>query len=254
MEPLEPLLTSEDVAKYLNVDVVTVRRLVSRGQLAAYRIGGEYRFSQAGLREFLEQQHVPAHAKPARIEAGVPAQRRWIVDALPPFLRRRGHQTFLHGSGPQSEGLFGSFTKRAKQVLRYAQEEARSFNHPYVGTEHILLGLIRDEEGVPGKVLDELGIKLQQARGAVEHIVGRGAREPGAEDVELTARAKLVIEYAVEEARALNHRYIGAEHLLLGLLRSGEGVATGVLETMGVSPTQVRTAVVRVLGAAGSKP
>lgn len=244
MEPFEPLLTTEDVAKYLNVDVVTVRRLVSRGQLAAYRIGGEYRFSQGDLREFLEQQHMPARSEAARFDMPVPVRER-IGVALPPFLRR---------SGPQGEGLFGTFTQGAKQALHYAQEEAGSFNHPYVGTEHILLGLIRDEEGVAGRVLDELGIKLEQARTAVEHIVGRGMNEPGDEDVELTARAKRVIEYAVEEGRALNHKYIGTEHLLLGLLRDGEGVATGVLETMGVSPAQVRADVLRLMGVAGSKP
>ncbi|MDQ5851897.1 MAG: AAA family ATPase, partial [Chloroflexota bacterium] len=144
-------------------------------------------------------------------------------------------------------GLLDKFTKRAKQVLSLAQEEARNFNHPYVGTEHILLGLIRDQEGVPGKLLDELGVKLQQARSAVEFIVGPGEGAPRTEEAELTARAKKVIEYAVEEARKLNHHYIGTEHLLLGLVRNGEGVATGVLEIMGVSLEQVRTQVYRYL-------
>src|SRR5918998_3448918 len=150
-------------------------------------------------------------------------------------------------------GLLDKFTKRAKQVLSLAQEEARNFNHPYVGTEHILLGLIRDQEGVPGKLLDELGVKLTQARSAVEFIVGHGEGAPRTEEAELTARAKKVIEYAVEEARKLNHHYIGTEHLLLGLVRNGEGVATGVLEIMGVSLEQIRTQVQRLLrqGAAG---
>ncbi|GAC1386411.1 MAG: ATP-dependent Clp protease ATP-binding subunit [Herpetosiphon sp.] len=150
-------------------------------------------------------------------------------------------------------GLLDKFTKRAKQVLSLAQEEARSFSHPYVGTEHILLGLIRDQEGVAGKVLDDLGVKLQQARNAVEFIVGHGEGVQRSEEAELTARAKKVIEYAVEEARKLNHHYIGTEHLLLGLVRNGEGVATGVLEIMGVSLEQIRTQVQRVLrqGTAG---
>ncbi|MBA3945633.1 MAG: ATP-dependent Clp protease ATP-binding subunit [Herpetosiphonaceae bacterium] len=150
-------------------------------------------------------------------------------------------------------GLLDKFTKRAKQVLSLAQEEARSFNHPYVGTEHILLGLIRDQEGVAGKVLDDLGVKLQQARNAVEFIVGHGEGVQRSDEAELTARAKKVIEYAVEEARKLNHHYIGTEHLLLGLVRNGEGVATGVLEIMGVSLEQIRTQVNRVLrqGTAG---
>ena len=144
-------------------------------------------------------------------------------------------------------GLLDRFTKRAKQVLSLAQEEARHFNHPYVGTEHILLGLIRDQEGVAGKVLDELGVKHAQARSAVEFIVGYGEGTGSGEDLELTASAKKVIEYALEEGRKLNHHYVGTEHLLLGLVRRGEGVAAGVFEILNVSMEQVRTAVLREL-------
>jgi ATP-dependent Clp protease ATP-binding subunit ClpC len=145
-----------------------------------------------------------------------------------------------------SERAFDKFTKRAKQVLQIATEEARTFNHPYIGTEHILLGLIREGEGVAARVLDDLGVKLSQARHAVEFIVGAG-EGPARQDQELTARAKKVITFAVEEAKRLNHHYIGTEHLLLGLVRNGEGVATGVLDILGVSLEQVRTQVLRVL-------
>jgi ATP-dependent Clp protease ATP-binding subunit ClpC len=145
-----------------------------------------------------------------------------------------------------SERAFDKFTKRAKQVLAIATEEARAFNHPYIGTEHILLGLIREGEGVAARVLDDLGVKLSQARHAVEFIVGTG-EGPTRQDQELTARAKKVITFAVEEAKRLNHHYIGTEHLLLGLVRNGEGVATGVLDILGVSLEQVRTQVMRVL-------
>lgn len=145
-----------------------------------------------------------------------------------------------------ADRLYDKFTKRAKQVLQLATDEARSFNHPYVGTEHILLGLIRESEGIAARVLDELGVKLPQARSAVEFIVGVGEGVTHTEQ-ELTARAKKVIEYAVEEARRLNHHYIGTEHLLLGLVRNGEGVATGVLDIVGVSLEQVRNQVMRVL-------
>jgi ATP-dependent Clp protease ATP-binding subunit ClpC len=145
-----------------------------------------------------------------------------------------------------SERAFDKFTKRAKQVLQIATEEARAFNHPYIGTEHILLGLIREGEGVAARVLDDLGVKLSQARHAVEFIVGPGEGPPR-QDQDLTARAKKVIAYAVEEAKRLNHHYIGTEHLLLGLVRNGEGVATGVLDILGVSLEQVRTQVMRVL-------
>lgn len=145
-----------------------------------------------------------------------------------------------------SDRAFDKFTKRAKQVLQLATEEARAFNHPYIGTEHILLGLIREGEGVAARVLDDLGVKLAQARHAVEFIVGVG-EGPARQDQDLTARAKKVIEYAVDEAKRLNHHYIGTEHLLLGLVRNGEGVATGVLDIMGVSLEQIRTQVMRVV-------
>jgi len=145
-----------------------------------------------------------------------------------------------------ADRLYDKFTKRAKQVLQLATDEAHSFNHPYVGTEHILLGLIRESEGIAARVLEDLGIKLVQARSAVEFIVGAGEGIHQTEQ-ELTARAKKVIEYAIEEARRLNHHYIGTEHLLLGLVRNGEGVATGVLDIMGVSLDQVRNQVMRVL-------
>lgn len=145
-----------------------------------------------------------------------------------------------------ADRLYDKFTKRAKQVLQLATEEARTFNHPYVGTEHILLGLIRESEGIAARVLDDLGVKLPQARSAVEFIVGAG-ETPYRGEQDLTARAKKVIEYAVDEAKRLNHHYIGTEHLLLGLVRNGEGVATGVLDIMGVSLEQVRNQVMRVL-------
>jgi hypothetical protein len=139
------------------------------------------------------------------------------------------------------------FTKRAKQVLYYAQEEARYFNQPYVGTEHILLGLIRDQDHFAGRILAELGVKHAPARSAVEFIVGHGEGSNRHADLELAAGAKKVIEYALEEGRKLNHHYVGTEHLLLGLVRKGEGVAAGVLEIMGVSLEQVRTSVLRDL-------
>lgn len=145
-----------------------------------------------------------------------------------------------------SERAFDKFTRRARQVLHIATEEARAFNHPYIGTEHILLGLIREGEGVAAHVLEDLGVKLSQARHAVEFIVGVG-EGPARQDQELTARAKKVLTYAVEEAKRLNHHYIGTEHLLLGLVRNGEGVATGVLDILGISLEQVRTQVIRML-------
>ncbi len=141
---------------------------------------------------------------------------------------------------------FDKFTERARRVLTLAQEEALRFNHNYIGTEHLLLGLVREGEGVAAKVLANLGVELNKVRSAVEFIIGRGDRAVMGE-IGLTPRAKKVIELAVDEARRLGHHYIGTEHLLLGLVREGEGIAAGVLESLGVSLDKVRAEVTRIL-------
>ena len=141
---------------------------------------------------------------------------------------------------------FDKFTDGARRVLTFAQDEAQRFQHNYVGTEHLLLGLIRDEDDVAAHVLERLGVELAKVRTAVEFIIGRGDR-PTPGQVGLTPRAKRVIELAIDESRRLGHRYIGTEHLLLGLVREGEGVAAGVLESMGVNLDRVRREVVRTI-------
>jgi ATP-dependent Clp protease ATP-binding subunit ClpC len=141
---------------------------------------------------------------------------------------------------------FEKFSERARRVLSLAQEEAQRFNHNYIGTEHILLGLARETEGVAARVLSNLGVELSKVRSAVEFIIGRGEKAvPG--EIGLTPRAKKVIELAVDEARRLNHSYIGTEHLLIGLMREGEGVAAGVLESLGVTLEKVRNETSRIL-------
>ncbi len=141
---------------------------------------------------------------------------------------------------------FDKFTERARRVLTLAQEEAQRFNHNYIGTEHLLLGLVREGDGVAAKVLGNLGVELNKVRSAVEFIIGRGDRAVVG-DIGLTPRAKKVIELAVDEARRLNHHYIGTEHLLLGLVREGEGIAAGVLESLGVNLEKVRAETTRIL-------
>ncbi len=147
-------------------------------------------------------------------------------------------------------GQFEKFTERARKVLSLAQDEAQRFNHNYIGTEHLLLGLVREGDGVAAKVLANLGVELQKVRSAVEFIIGRGDRIVLGE-IGLTPRAKKVIELAVDEARRLNHHYIGTEHLLLGLVREGEGIAAGVLESLGVNLEKVRTSTIQVLSQSG---
>ncbi|MCC6944011.1 MAG: ATP-dependent Clp protease ATP-binding subunit [Thermomicrobiales bacterium] len=139
---------------------------------------------------------------------------------------------------------FDKFTERALKVLTLAQDEAERFNHNYIGTEHLLLGLVREGEGVAARVLTNLGVQLPKVRSAVEFIIGRGDAAAIGE-IGLTPRAKKVIELAIDEARRLNHNYIGTEHLLLGLVREGEGIAAGVLESLGVNLEKVRQQVMQ---------
>jgi ATP-dependent Clp protease ATP-binding subunit ClpA len=147
-------------------------------------------------------------------------------------------------------GRFDKFTERARRVLSFAQEEAQRFNHNYIGTEHLLLGLIRVGGGVAAKVLANLGVELNRVRSTVEFIIGRGDRIVLG-DIGLTPRAKTVIGLAADAARLLDHQYIGTEHILLGLVREGEGIAAGVLESLGVNLEKVRAETMRVLGDQG---
>src|SRR5712692_5249294 len=135
---------------------------------------------------------------------------------------------------------------RARMVMQFAQEEAQRLQHNYIGTEHLLLGLLREREGVAGKVLTSMRIDLDQARQAVEGIVSRGDHLVSGE-IRLTPRAKKVVELAVDEARRLHHSYLGTEHLLLGLLGEGQGIGAGVLESFGLSLQEVRAHIIQVL-------
>jgi ATP-dependent Clp protease ATP-binding subunit ClpC len=147
--------------------------------------------------------------------------------------------------------MFERFTERARRVIILAQEEAKRLNHSAVGTEHILLGIIREGEGVASKVLESLNISPDRVRAEIESAIGRGERTPY-EEVAFTPRAKKVLELALDEARRLGHNYIGTEHLLLGLIREGEGVAARVLEAMGADLERVRAQVVYLLGEEGT--
>src|SRR6266705_5568715 len=143
--------------------------------------------------------------------------------------------------------MFERFTDRARRVVVLAQEEARLLNHNYIGTEHILLGLIHEGEGVAAKALESLGISLEAVRAQVEEIIGEGQTAPTGH-IPFTPRAKKVLELSLREALQLGHNYIGTEHILLGLIREGEGVAAQVLAGLGADPTRVRAATLNVLG------
>lgn len=217
---MERLLTTEDVAEYLRVDVVTVRRLTARGELTAYRIGGEFRFTRADIEDFVKQQRIAATED---------------------------------GPGSSKFGRFDRFTERARKVLTLAQEEARQLQHNYVGTEHLLLALLEEGQGVAAKALHEMGVEATHIRKAIDFIIGRGA-ETVTGAIGLTPRAKKVIELAVDEARTMQHHYIGTEHLLLGLIREGEGIGAKVLENMGIKLEKARQITMGILSKINTPP
>ena len=150
--------------------------------------------------------------------------------------------------------MFERFTDRARRVVVLAQEEARRLNHAHIGTEHLLLGLIHEGDGVAAKALEALGVKRAAVRREVEETVGRGQRPPPGH-IPFTPRAKTVLELSLRESNQLGHNYIGTEHILLGLLREGEGVAAQVLVKMGVDLNRVRQQVIGLLhGYTGERP
>jgi excisionase family DNA binding protein len=232
---MEPLMTTEEVGDFLRVDVVTVRRLVNKNNLVAYRIGSEYRFARADIQVFLNRQCVS------------------------------GGNSDVDMQGER----FARFTHRARRVIMLARDEAVRLNHTYIGTEHLLLGLVREGEGVAAITLRNLGVDLDHVRERVEFIIGRLTPEEGLssalkatarataealigrkprESAGLTPRARRVIELAVEEAQGLNHQYIGTEHLLLAMLSEGEGIACKVLKEMRLNLDRVRAETLAVLG------
>jgi len=149
--------------------------------------------------------------------------------------------------------MFKRFTERARRVIVLAQEEARMLNHNYIGTEHILLGLIHEGEGVAAKALESLGISLDAVRQQVEEIIGQGEQAPS-EHVPFTPRAKKVLELSLREALQLGHDYIGTEHILLGLIREGDGVAPQVLVKLGADLNRVRQQVLQLIGGQQPQP
>jgi len=218
-----PLLTTEDVAEFFRVDVVTVRRMISKGEIAAFRVGGEYRFARADIDDYLERQRIPARTKgPGRLGKLAQLASKAVPDGplLNPFER---------------------FTKRAQTVLALAQEEAQRLDHQYMGTEHLLLGILREGEGIGARVLQEAGCDFERVRQMVRDQVGRGSTGQTVQgEMPLTPRLKKVLQLATEEATRLDHEYVGTEHLVLGLLHEGEGVAGRLLSDVGMDLNGVR--------------
>ena len=213
-ELLGDLLTTAEVAEVLDVHPRTVGEYLREGKLTGIQLAGGWRVSEKSLREFVRS---------------------------------------LSEAPTASVGMFGRFTSRARQVIVLTQAEARRLNHTYIGTEHLLLGLIAEGEGVAAKALVELGVSLETTRSQVEDAIGRGTESPGGH-IPFTPRAKKVLELSLREALTLGHNYIGTEHLLLGLIREGEGVAAQILTRPGgVELDDVRAKVIELLsGGPGS--
>jgi hypothetical protein len=175
----------------------------------------------------------------------------WLYGLLPGTSRPAGVRQLVRRWRPRGrqEGggrMFERFTDRARRVVVLAQEEARFLNHNYIGTEHLLLGLIHEQQGVAAKALELLGIRLEAVRSEVEEIIGLGQSAPVGH-IPFTPRAKKVLELSLREAKQLGHNYIGTEHLLLGLVREGEGVAAQVLVRLGGDLPRVRQQVIKLL-------
>ena len=208
---MERLLTTEEVAELLRIDPVTVRRLVTRGELIGYRIAGEYRFTLAGVESFGESQRVVVTVEP----------------------------------GPNHP--LAKFTERARKVLSLANEEAYQYHHDEVGTEHMLLAIMSEGEGVGARVLDRLQVRPSEVRTQIETLHPAGEEPVGDGQIGMTQQGKASIELAVQEARSFGHHYIGTEHLLLGLLREEPELASQVLLKPGITLEKVRTLVKQVL-------
>jgi ATP-dependent Clp protease ATP-binding subunit ClpC len=147
--------------------------------------------------------------------------------------------------------VFERFTERAKQVVVLAQDEARALKHNYIGTEHILLGLLREEEGLAARVLESLDITVEEVRAQVARIIGPGDEPIVSGQIPFTPRAKKVLELSLREALSLKHNYIGTEHILLGLVRENEGVAARILLDFGADAEKIRNEIMRVLSGPG---
>ena len=215
---MEPLLTTEDVADFFRVDVVTVRRMIGKRELTAYRVGGEYRFARSDIEAYLDRQRVPARAE------GTPRLRKLSL----PGVRKSTPLT-----PPQH--TFECFTTRAQTALSLAQEEALSLGSPCIGTEHLLLGILREGEGMGARLLGEAGCDLDGVR---KYVLDRGTGGPRREvaqgEMPVTPRLKKVLQLAVDEARRLDHDFVGTEHLVLGILHEEEGTAGSLLRDAGM--------------------
>jgi len=244
MTPEESMLTTEDVANYLKVDVVTVRRLVSRGQQAAYRVGAEFRFTLSDLQDYLKRQYVPVGA-----EWGIKDD-----SAFRPFFLL--HEIFGRITQEQPRAKHAArhrLTERAKAALAQAQEEAERQHCGHIYASHLLLALAAEPGGLAERALEDLGITSEIIRDALAHHpqLSGPAREPSSA-LALDPEVKRALEAAVQQAKKLSHDTIGTEHLFLGLLAGPDNKALAVIQQLNVDPDSLRAKVAELNQPAGN--
>jgi len=245
-EMLGSALTLDEVAYILSLDRTTVAKYLRERTIVGFQIGREWRVTEEELRAYVRAQSAGRRYQLAVLEppiAETNSRRGVLADML---LHRSGRPKTLQTPQAAMSEKFDRFTAHARRVLELAQDEAMRLNHNYIGTEHLLLGLIRETEGVAAQVLSQLGVEIGRLRSGVEYLVGRG--DPaGTGETGLTPRARKAIELAVDEARLLGHHYVGTEHLLLGLAREGHGIAAGVLKSLDLHLEKIRKETLNVL-------
>jgi ATP-dependent Clp protease ATP-binding subunit ClpA len=187
----------------------------------------------------------------AMVMGGIQA---WIARGKGTRVERFAHRPGPPPTATTGAGPFDRFSDRGKRVLALAQDEAIRHNHNYIGTEHLLAALLRDGDTVAARALTSLGIDLAKVRTALEFIVGRGDQTTSPSEITLSPRTKKVIELSIDEARRMGHPHLGPEHILLGLIREGEGIASGVIESLGVSLPTLRMKVIELLAQSGAPP
>jgi excisionase family DNA binding protein len=231
----DPLLTTEDVANYLKVEVVTVRRLVGRGELAAYRVGGEFRFAPSDVQDYLRRQYLPARpTSPFGLLPGEPGKLWLSALFAPPIARGRREAA----SGQR-------FTKDAQSVLALSQSRAEQLGSAGIETVHLLLGLAAEPDGLGGKALAEFGATEAHLSGALSHRAEwlGPPRTEATIPLSLAPGTMRALRSAVEQAHKLKHDQVGTEHLLLGILADSDSSAAAVLSELKVNADKLRARV-----------
>jgi excisionase family DNA binding protein len=237
METQKSMLTTEDVANYLKVDVVTVRRLISRGELAAYRVGGEFRFTVADLQDYLKRQYMPVEGEPQPGKTADPMLGQYV-------LLRQIFAPWGKGRRQGARAMGERFTERARAALEQAQVAAEQQRCGHIYASHLLLGLAADQASLAGRALNILGLTAEAIREVLaSHDELTGPARDSTDRLDIDAGVKRALEAAVQQAKKHSHDYVGPEHLLLGLLSDPKGKAIAVLNLLKARPDALRSKV-----------